>query len=53
MRAYIQKYKDALEKAKEYYYKNFENQTFLKEAKSHAPSYEKINGVSCGGNYQD
>jgi hypothetical protein len=49
----VQKYMDDLKMMKEYYYNNFRNHVFLKEAEMHIPSYEKNNGIVLGGKYME
>ncbi len=47
----VQKYLDDLKLMKEYYYSNFRNKNYLKEAEMHIPSYEKNNGIIWKGEY--
>ncbi len=49
----VEKYKKDLILMKEYYYNNFRNQEFLKEAEVHIKSYKKSGGIIFGGKYLD
>jgi len=48
----VKKYLDDLMLMKEHYYKNYRNKSFLYEAETHIPSYEKNDGIVWGGNYR-
>lgn len=49
----IEKYRTDLKLIREYYYKNYTNETYHKEALSHEKSYAKNRGVILGGRYID
>ncbi|MDR3598035.1 hypothetical protein [Clostridium sp.] len=49
----VEKYRNDLELLKEYYYENYTNQKYHKEALSHEKSYLKMNGAVFGGKYDD
>lgn len=49
----VKKYLDDLQRMKGYYYQNFRNQDYLKEAETHVASYDKMHGVVFGGKYED
>jgi hypothetical protein len=49
----VEKYRNDLGLLKEYYYKNYTNQKYHKEALSHENSYLKMNGAVFGGKYDD
>lgn len=49
----VEKYRRDLELLKEYYYKNYTNQQYHKEALLHEKSYLKMNGAVFDGKYDD
>lgn len=49
----VEKYMRDLNMMKEYYYENFRNPLFLREAETHIKTYEKFNGAVFGGKYID
>jgi len=49
----VEKYRKDLELIKEYYYKNYTNITYHKEAQLHDKSYAKNGGAVFGGNYEE
>jgi hypothetical protein len=48
-----EKYRNDLFLIREYYYREFTNKQFHREAELHEKSYEKRNGVVFGGKYED
>jgi len=49
----VDKYRKDLELMKEYYYKKYTNDAFLKEASQHKKSYKKFKGNVLSGKYED
>jgi hypothetical protein len=49
----VEKYRNDLKLLKEYYYKNYTNPKYHKEALSHEKSYLKMNGAVFAGKYDD
>ena len=49
----VEKYMKDLNLMKDFYYENFRNNEFLREAETHATSYQKNKGAVFGGKYAD
>lgn len=49
----VEKYRNDLKLIREYYYKEYTNQEYHRQAMQHEKSYEKMNGAVFGGAYED